>query len=458
MCCREKMSSRSWQMLRTVRLAHSQSLPLCHVLLGESLISSKLHVLDLRSGTRMRNSPAALGGTSFTADVKQIHLDVLWDLGCGDGIVLVEAARRCGCRCVGLDIDGPCIDAARSRARDAGVDKLCSWLRCDMLRLPQGTLAGVAQGLDELPAATVALAFLTAHGLVRLARWLHQEWQLGVSRQLRVVTCVESLDSAVDFTEPDALFASTNELCWPVCRDLERWGVFVVPPFGKDVSSWSAAAWPLRMTRAEVEATQAAVLSFVLNEAEVECLEKIGATLLKNDEQDDEGVDLFSTSEAGFHKAAEAALHRLGQHRVLYLHSTEVRNRLGQKDRCFLEELEAKVLALMRSEDSQRWGLLSSRSVQLRSMEYHAYSDGGSVMDPEHRDDGSLVTISVLLSRLEDFQGGVFSTEKEHFMQRGGGVLFLSEKRHNVSAVKGERHTLVLELWDGPRNEHSRHD
>ena len=30
-----------------------------------------------------------------------------------------------------------CIDAARSRARDAGVDKLCSWLRCDMLRLPQ---------------------------------------------------------------------------------------------------------------------------------------------------------------------------------------------------------------------------------------------------------------------------------------------------------------------------------
>lgn len=34
---------------RTVRLAHSQSLPLCHVLLGESLISSKLHVLDLRT-------------------------------------------------------------------------------------------------------------------------------------------------------------------------------------------------------------------------------------------------------------------------------------------------------------------------------------------------------------------------------------------------------------------------
>ena len=33
--------------------------------------------------------------------------DVLWDLGCGDGVVLIEAAKRCGCRCVGLDIDQP---------------------------------------------------------------------------------------------------------------------------------------------------------------------------------------------------------------------------------------------------------------------------------------------------------------------------------------------------------------
>mmetsp|Transcript_52684 Transcript_52684/g.114959 ORF Transcript_52684/g.114959 Transcript_52684/m.114959 type:complete len:85 (-) Transcript_52684:48-302(-) len=84
-------------------------------------------------------------------------------------------------------------------------------------------------------------------------------------------------------------------------------------------------------------------------------------------------------------------------------------------------------------------------------------------MDPEHRDDGSLLTISVLLSRSEDFRGGAFSTfngneRVEHPMQRGDGVLFLSEKRHNVSAVEGDRRTLVLELWDAPRNQHSRHD
>ena len=37
--------------------------------------------------------------------------DVLWDLGCGDGVVLIQAAQRCGCRCVGLDIDQPWLGA-----------------------------------------------------------------------------------------------------------------------------------------------------------------------------------------------------------------------------------------------------------------------------------------------------------------------------------------------------------
>jgi endoglucanase len=31
--------------------------------------------------------------------------DVLYDLGCGNGAIVVEAARRIGCRCVGFDID-----------------------------------------------------------------------------------------------------------------------------------------------------------------------------------------------------------------------------------------------------------------------------------------------------------------------------------------------------------------
>jgi len=274
------------------------------------------------------------------------------------------------------------------------------------------------------------------------------------------------LDAAVDFNEPDALFADPNELDWPVCRDLERWGVFVVPPFGQDPASWSSGIPPLHLTRMEAEATQAAVLPMLLTEEQVHQLDTLGSKLLVQDSADagDEGeVDIFAHSEVSFHKAAEAALHRLGQHRVLYLHGEEVTAQLSNEERAFLQLLEETIIARMRAEDSCRWGLLGRRAVALRSMEYHAYEDGGSVMDPEHRDDGSLLTISVLLSRRRSFEGGISNTfledsRVEHCLDIGDAVLFVSEKRHNVSPVKGQRQALVLELWDGLRNHRGRHD
>ncbi|MBM4089930.1 MAG: methyltransferase domain-containing protein [Planctomycetes bacterium] len=49
--------------------------------------------------------------------------DVVYDLGCGDGRIVVEAARKYGCRAVGYDIDPLRVEAARERARLAGVEK-----------------------------------------------------------------------------------------------------------------------------------------------------------------------------------------------------------------------------------------------------------------------------------------------------------------------------------------------
>ena len=46
------------------------------------------------------------------------HEDVLWDLGCGDGRVLHQAAVQHGCRCVGLEIDRACVDEAKQRAAE----------------------------------------------------------------------------------------------------------------------------------------------------------------------------------------------------------------------------------------------------------------------------------------------------------------------------------------------------
>ena len=46
---------------------------------------------------------------------------VLWDLGCGDGRVLLEACARYGGRCVGVEIDEGAVVKARRLATEAGV-------------------------------------------------------------------------------------------------------------------------------------------------------------------------------------------------------------------------------------------------------------------------------------------------------------------------------------------------
>jgi SAM-dependent methyltransferase len=50
--------------------------------------------------------------------------DVLYDLGCGDGRIVVEAARRYGVRAVGVDLDPRRIDESRHLARRRGVEHL----------------------------------------------------------------------------------------------------------------------------------------------------------------------------------------------------------------------------------------------------------------------------------------------------------------------------------------------
>ena len=47
--------------------------------------------------------------------------DVVYDLGCGDGRILIEAARRHSARGIGLDVDPKRIMEAESKARRAGV-------------------------------------------------------------------------------------------------------------------------------------------------------------------------------------------------------------------------------------------------------------------------------------------------------------------------------------------------
>ncbi len=58
--------------------------------------------------------------------------DVVYDLGCGDGRIVIAAAKRFGARGVGIDIDPDRIAEARAAARQAGVDKRVKFVQGDL--------------------------------------------------------------------------------------------------------------------------------------------------------------------------------------------------------------------------------------------------------------------------------------------------------------------------------------
>ena len=57
--------------------------------------------------------------------------DYLIDLGCGDGRIVTEAAKR-GARAVGIDLDGYLIELCRRRARENDLDKLATFEQKDI--------------------------------------------------------------------------------------------------------------------------------------------------------------------------------------------------------------------------------------------------------------------------------------------------------------------------------------
>ena len=57
--------------------------------------------------------------------------DVLYDIGCGDGRIVITAARRYGARGVGIDIDKAMIDESERNAASAGVERQVKFLCMD---------------------------------------------------------------------------------------------------------------------------------------------------------------------------------------------------------------------------------------------------------------------------------------------------------------------------------------
>jgi ribosomal protein L11 methylase PrmA len=60
--------------------------------------------------------------------------DVVYDLGCGDGRIVIAAAKRYGAHGVGIDIDPQRIAEANANARRAGVEKLVRFEENDLFQ------------------------------------------------------------------------------------------------------------------------------------------------------------------------------------------------------------------------------------------------------------------------------------------------------------------------------------
>ena len=55
---------------------------------------------------------------------KVVKSDIVYDLGCGDGRIVVRAASRFGCRGVGVDLNPERVKEAKANALRAGVTEL----------------------------------------------------------------------------------------------------------------------------------------------------------------------------------------------------------------------------------------------------------------------------------------------------------------------------------------------
>ena len=113
-------------------------------------------VLTAQTGTPGREpdvpyvptTEAAVQAMLKLGEVKQT--DVVYDLGCGDGRIVIAAAKNLGARGVGIDINPVRIGEAKENARKAGVEKLVRFEENDLFEA-------------DIHEATVVTLFLLPH-------------------------------------------------------------------------------------------------------------------------------------------------------------------------------------------------------------------------------------------------------------------------------------------------------
>lgn len=138
------------------------------------------------------------------ADVKKG--DVVYDLGCGDGRIVIAAAKQMGARGVGIDINPERISEAKENARKAGVEKLVRFEENDLFQA-------------DIRAASVVTLFLLPEINLKLRPKLLRDLKPGtriVSNTFDMGDWKPDKESTVgDPADPDFPFSHTL-LLWTV--------------------------------------------------------------------------------------------------------------------------------------------------------------------------------------------------------------------------------------------------
>jgi len=130
--------------------------------------------------------------------------DVVYDLGCGDGRIVISAARKYGARGVGIDLDPERIRDAQANARAAGVQERVRFRQADLFRT------------DFSPASVVMLYLLFEVNL----QLMPQLW-----RQLRVGARVVSHDFHMGAQWPPEQIVRVRDKTlygWTITEELKR--------------------------------------------------------------------------------------------------------------------------------------------------------------------------------------------------------------------------------------------
>ena len=130
-------------------------------------VSAGAGVLAQTPGADVHYVPTPDAVVSAMLDVAQVtSADVVYDLGSGDGRIVVEAARKYGARAVGIELDPELNKKAMKNAEKAGVAGKVSFVRADFFK-------------TDLSEATVVTLFLSPNINARLQPNLRRELKPG---------------------------------------------------------------------------------------------------------------------------------------------------------------------------------------------------------------------------------------------------------------------------------------